>query len=493
MLMVIPAPIVPQRESALIDQAAVELGQNLSDLMRAAGSALAQEAQTIAPQGPILIAVGPGNNGGDGWVCADVLLRAGREVYVWEVLAPRTDLAQAAAQVVQQQAPTGLRSITGIADIPPQQPPTLIIDAILGAGAKGIPRDRVAQALVQLAALQLPVLAADIPTGIGTRFLLSNTTALCFQVAKQECYEDTRLHSVKVVSIGVHADAIETVQPVVSELFPPLYRNGHKGQHGEVVIVGGGTYPGALSFACQAAFHTGIDLVRAWTAEGPPLPDTVTAHRQPGYTLAPYDPDRLSALLIRAGAVLIGPGIGRSEASEQAAEQVFSLAMDLEVPMILDADGLGALSSEIRQLQDNDVPILLTPHTGELRNLFSFLPSQQDIHTWARHNRVVLAKGPEDFITDGQQWQVNKHGNPRMAVGGTGDCLAGLCAGFVARGLRPFDAARLSVYWLTTAADECWQHLGPCYTPIDILKELPHTLRGHLQKRGKWPPMQESL
>ena len=111
------------------------------------------------------------------------------------------------------------------------------------------------------------------------------------------------------------------------------------------------------------------------------------------------------------------------------------------VPVVLDADGITACAEMVRALPESDNRLLLTPHAGEARTLFGKAPSEAVTHAFARRDRVILAKGPVDLISDGWRWQKNPRGNPRMAVGGTGDVLAGLAAGLMARGAPPFDAA----------------------------------------------------
>src|SRR3954464_6949098 len=137
--MALPPPVVPLNESALIDEAAVALGQDLGVLMERAGEALAREAGRMAPSGRIVVACGPGNNGGDGYVCARLLAEQGREVAVWPVIAPRSPLGERQAR----RLPESITRLSGA----PGEPPALIIDAILGAGTRGKPRDPIASAL----------------------------------------------------------------------------------------------------------------------------------------------------------------------------------------------------------------------------------------------------------------------------------------------------------------------------------------------------------
>jgi NAD(P)H-hydrate epimerase len=173
----------------------------------------------------------------------------------------------------------------------------------------------------------------------------------------------------------------------------------------------------------------------------------------------------------------------------EAACQAFSLAVEMGVPVIVDADGIAALSESIRNLPEGAGRVLITPHRGEARALLCGPADEESLHAFARPDRVILGKAVVDLITDGWHWQHNPRGNPRMAVGGTGDLLAGLAAGLVARGTGGFDAARLAVLWLTSAADALWLEQGPCYDAETVLERLPATLRSLLEPLGMWPPV----
>jgi NAD(P)H-hydrate epimerase len=473
--------VVPLNESALIDEAAVALGQDLGVLMERAGEALAREAARMAPSGRILVVCGPGNNGGDGYVCARLLAEAGRDVTVWAVIAPRSPLCERHAK----RLPESVARVTTV----PSQAPALVVDAILGAGTRGKPREPIAGALAALKQLAAPVLASDIPSGLGTDLMLPATLTVCLQVAKQELMRGRGLGEFKTVDIGVLPAAFQEVQPTCLRRFPPLKRTGHKGTHGELLVIGGGVFPGALEFACRAAVMTGCDMVRAWTAEGPPLPPGIIVHRHPGQALQPADPEQLTPMLVRASAVLIGPGLGREAGGAEAAQQALSLALEMGVPAVLDADALTHCAPMVRELPEGESRLLLTPHRTEARNLMSRPATEEALHEFARPDRVMLAKAPVDLVTDGWRWQRNPRGNPRMAVGGTGDILAGLAAGLMARGALPFDAARMAVLWETTAADGLWLEQGPCYDAESVLTRLPATLRSFLEPLGSWPPV----
>ncbi len=481
--MTLPAPLVPLSEVAIIDEAATALGQDISQLMENAGAVLAREAERMVSGGSVIVACGGGNNGGDGYVCARLLAEAGWQVSIWPVVPPRSHLCKEQAKRLPQ-------SVKNISSLPKQQP-HLIIDAILGAGSQGKPREPIATALKAIRSCSCPILSADVPTGIGSDLCLPAAMTLCFQVAKSELLKHRDIGEFKTVDIGIDSRAYLEVQHACLRRFPLHKRSGHKGTHGELLIIGGGQFPGALAFCAQAAVVTGCDLVRAWTADGPALPPTIVMHRQEGSILVPADPQELTPLLVRASAVLIGPGLGREDAALEAAQQAFSLAQELGIPIILDADAIAALNDELRKMPVTDGSLLITPHRSEARTLLGGPANDETIHAFARPDRVILAKSVVDLVTDGLRWQHNPRGNPRMAVGGTGDVLAGVAAGLMARGLLPFDAARIAVLWVTSAGDNLWLRAGPCYDALDLIKELPATLRSLLEPLDMWPPVED--
>lgn len=479
--MQLPPPIVPLAEVALIDEQAAASGIAIDQLMLRAGQRLAEVVDERVPDGAVLVVTGSGNNGGDGWIAAAELSRAGRQVQVWPVSPPRSELCRWAAERAGA-------AVTILAEAP-NAAPAVIVDAILGAGVNGPLRHEVVQVLERLAAFRAPVVCADAPTGVNTPHALPGSLTVCFQVAKAELVADPQVDEFITVDIGIPEDCYLDVQPPCLRRFPSMISDGHKGQHGQVLVIGGGRFPGALELSARAALLTGCDLVHAWTADGPPLPPSLVTHRQPGPTLSPADPDTLTALLLRTDALLIGPGIGRGPGAPEAAIQAFELARDLDLPVVVDADGITALARAIREMPITETPVIITPHRNEARTLLDADPTPEAIHRFARPDRVVIRKGKVDLVTNGLRWQRNQRGNPRMAVGGTGDILAGLTTGLLARGASPFDACRMALLWETDTADRLWLEQGPCYGPEEILAELPASLRYHLQALDCWPPV----
>jgi len=481
--MPLPEAIYPCADVALIDAAASAMGIDVGELMQRAARALADEAEALAPEGTVLVATGPGNNGGDGWACARMLAERGHSVLVWPVVAPKSTLCKEQAE--RARAEPRLREISGL----PEEPLTLIIDALLGAGARGEPREPIASALRGLARCDAPFLAADVPTGLGSELVLPAIRTLCFQVGKTELLDTPGIGPWRSVDIGIPLAAWQELHPVLFRRFPQYRADGHKGDNGELLVFAGGPYPGALEYSCRSAMRGGDDLVRAWTGDGPPLPPHVITVRQTGAVLAPTQRAALAAQIERASAVLIGPGLGRAEQTAEATRQVYQLAQEFGRTTVVDADGLTHLAALLRDKPADSAPVVVTPHRGEATTLLDGEPSDEALHAFARPDRIVLRKGRVDLVSDGRRWQQNPRGNPRMAVGGTGDCLAGITAGLCARGAEPYDAARLAILWITDCADELWRTDGPCYLAEDIIERLPATLRRHLEAVASWPPL----
>ncbi|MFW5845344.1 MAG: NAD(P)H-hydrate dehydratase [Planctomycetota bacterium] len=415
--MSLPDAIIPAADVALVDAAAEAAGCHTAELMQRAGAAVAEAVQRRHPYGRVLVACGAGNNGGDGYVAARLLAEAGREVSCWPIKLPKSPLCRDTAAALPER-------VVRLAQAP-EQTPAVIVDAILGAGASGPLRGAVAPAMTRLVELQAPCIAIDMPTGWDSGAWLRPCHCVCLGLAKSELLEHPDDFSMEVADIGLPADSWQVVHPSCLRRLPRHGAGSHKGQNGRVLVVAGWRFAGALELSSLAALRSGCDLVHAWIPPGmPPLPADIVRH-------VSTEPHELAALCQQVDAILVGPGLGQEPMAVQAAASVWHLSRDRHLPLILDADGLHLLKDRIL---DQDHPrLLLTPHRGEARALLQDQADDDQLHAWARPERVILRKGQQDLISDGRQWQRNERGNPRMAVGGSGDVLAGLCAGLVAR------------------------------------------------------------
>ena len=324
-----------------------------------------------------------------------------------------------------------------------------------------------------------------------------------------------------IADIGIPMDAEKYVGVGDFISYPVPASSWHKGNGGIVLIVGGGPYTGAPALAGLAALRTGSDLVHLavpWRVHpiiasyspdlmvhplGTPLAfpsaHQVSHHhvRPPrnGDHLTPEDVDDILTLAFRAHAVLIGPGLGKHRETVAAVQK---LVEELRKPMVIDADAIYALK-DVR-FGGNTI---VTPHATEFSLSFedstlgSVMPSgaalsQRVIReldgedrkrarlamTYAlTHGVVVVQKGLEDIITDGEHIRFNRTGNAGMTVGGTGDVLAGVLVSLLARGMEPFLAGRIGTYLTGRAGDLAFRRSWYSLTASDVVSTIPRVFQ----------------
>ena len=177
-------------------------------------------------------------------------------------------------------------------------------------------------------------------------------------------------------------------------------------------------------------------------------------------------------------AVLIGPGLGGGDAIFRITEQILK---QYRGPVVVDADGINALCGHIDLLRDRTSPTVLTPHPGEMRRLIAEAytdPIQAAVNLSAQSGAIVVLKGHETVITDGKQAYINHTGNPGMAVGGSGDVLAGMIASLIGQGIPSLEASACAVWFHGAAGDLCARELGQYgMLPSDMLQVLPRLMK----------------
>ncbi len=487
-------PILAPEQSAAWDRQAEDAGIALATLMetagRAAAAVIADRFGAVLGQG-LLVACGPGNNGGDGWVLARALHRL--DVPVW--VAPTAGEGSALRRHMAELARTA-----GVREVAPDGPwPTigLAVDALLGTGASGAPRPNVGQLLDRLMDLAVPIVAIDGPTGVdlgtGTvhgaaRADLSVTFGGLRRghlLARDECGE------IVVVEIG-HPVPLAEWPRLITDLdaaswLPRLRASDHKGVRGHVVVLGGQPgMSGALRLAGRAAFAAGAGLVHA-VAPAETVAALMQAEPDLQTLLQPFEQGPTPALLQlleRADAIAIGPGLGRAPGRRELAVAVLERAK----AAVLDADGLVAFQGavpELRRLAKGRA-LVLTPHPGEFRTLFPELAARREVDPWgaaeaaaALSECTVLLKGvPTVIARAGQPLLTVAAGNPGLATGGSGDLLSGLIAAALVRGLAPEIAAALGAQILGRAADLAARRASArSLRPMDVIAALPDLWR----------------
>jgi NAD(P)H-hydrate epimerase len=466
---------------AAVDRNAMALGVPPEQLMENAGAALAREAGREDPDDALVLA-GTGNNGGDALVAARFLAR---ETEVTTVLLGRasnirTDesrsnwevLEESDASLVELRDSAELEDIDFGADV--------IVDGMLGVGVSGALREPVASAVERLNASEARVVSADVPTGV-------NPDADEPSGEHVDADAVVAFHDVKPVhrSLGARVVTAEIGIPDAAEDFVgegdlTLLRredDAHKGDHGKVVVVGGGPYTGAPALTATAALRAGADLSVVVAPES--VADTVASFSPnlivrslEGDRLKPEHTEEVAAEAEDADVTVVGPGLGADDDTLRAVREILP-QLDRAV---VDADAL----REIDAVSD-DAEVIATPHAGELARHVENVPDdwrerRDVVRDFAREKGVVtLLKGRYDVVSDGEKTRVSRTGNPGMTVGGTGDVLAGLCASLSAR-LDAFDAGCIGAFVNGRAGDAVVEERGYGMTATDLVDSVPGAL-----------------
>jgi len=272
----------------------------------------------------------------------------------------------------------------------------------------------------------------------------------------------------------------------IRKLLPKRKADTHKGDYGKVLLLCGSRgYTGAAALAARAALRTGSGLVylgvpeSVYAIEAAKLDEPVVfplPERDGMYSIDAAE--RISDRLQTMDAVLIGPGIGQSEGTLAAVKAVLE---KFKGPVILDADGINVLGEHKDILRGRTSPTILTPHFGEFCR-FGGDANLSRIEGAAKlaqeTGSIVVLKGHRTVITDSNTTYINMTGNPGMAVGGSGDVLAGILVSLLGQGIDPLEAAAAGVWLHGKAGDVCAQKIGQYgMLPTDMIEVLPRLLK----------------
>jgi ADP-dependent NAD(P)H-hydrate dehydratase / NAD(P)H-hydrate epimerase len=507
-------PLYEAAEMGAADSFAIEeRGVPSLELMERAGEGLARVAAEVADSasrtGPIRVVVGGGNNGGDGLVAARVLRERGREV---EVLAtgalgelrgdPRVNLdrlpGDPPSEGVSEAALSGSAAV---------------VDALLGTGFAGEPREPAAGAIAAMNAQEAPVVACDVPSGVDASTgavagqAVHAAATATFHAPKVGLHvAPGALHAgtVHAIEIGIPRDAPSAeraglISDRVLRLVTARARAGNKFDAGTVVVAGGMRgLTGAPTMAALAAMRTGAGYVQLAVPESTEtvfalklLEAMTVGQPEDDGTHSESGADGVAELAERAGAVVVGPGIGRSEAAVAFARAV---ARRVEAPLLIDADGLNAHAGALESLRERRAPTILTPHAGELGRLLEVdsaaigaerLTSAREAAE--RSGAIVVLKGDDTIVAAPEGLAaVSRGGSPALATAGTGDVLSGVIATYLAKGLDPLAAAAAGVLAHARAGRVAAGRFGADHTiASDVIDALPAALGAPARPRGR--------
>ncbi|MEA1996039.1 MAG: NAD(P)H-hydrate dehydratase [Gemmatimonadota bacterium] len=500
-----------------------DLGLPGAVLMESAGRAVVKAIKdcvyTRGGKRPVILC-GRGNNGGDGFVVARILGGKGSgDCCPLVFLCGRLDdLAGDAATMARVAVNCGIRVIEldedklpGLAEALGKA--DLVVDSLLGSGAKGAPRGLVARVIGMLGEYQAPVAAVDSPSGVemdtgrvpGAAVDAHLTVTFGYENIGHRLYPGRALcGEIVVADIGFPPTALDgagcrlfvSESEDVRRRLPVRAPDSHKGDYGKVLVLGGSTgLTGAPVMTCMTALTCGAGLVTAGVpaslnpvfetkmteAMTLPLPDRGTGSIQPEAL------EMIREFLDRGVDVLaLGPGLGRSEGTVRL---VLELAPEIKVPTVIDADGLNAFAADPAALSRIQAPVVITPHPGEMARLCKEhsdtrkvreAPIETAVEFASKYEVTVLLKGAPTIVAEsGGEGRVvlNPTGSPALAKAGSGDVLTGVITALMAQGLEVFDAAFCGAYLHGLAGDIASEKVGEhSVMATGVAEELPSAI-----------------
>ncbi|AZZ90799.1 NAD(P)H-hydrate dehydratase [Hahella sp. KA22] len=482
---------VRQLDALAIQSMAAENGY---ELMQRAGRSAFRALMRRWPEAERLtLFCGGGNNGGDGYVVAELALRHNLQVEIFALSDPQNLQGEAAQAFASCRAAgvdvtmwSPVSSISG----------DIIVDAMLGTGLSGEVRDDYAAAITAINAAGKPIIALDIPSGLcaDTGMPLGATVNAAMTVTFIGMKRGLLTGEAPDYAGELVFDELDAPTDIYSKIPPACRRSdfslavklavarkssSHKGMFGRVLVVGGDSgFGGAAIMAAEAAYRAGCGLVSCATR---------AAHVGAGLSRLPEVMFReinsrgeLLVMLESADVIALGPGLGK----EPWGQMCLQTCLDAGKPMVVDADALNMIAARKHQLSPHS---LMTPHPGEAARLLecSVADVMRDRFAAARdlaktYNCHVLLKGVGTVLAapDQEEQVVVQAGNPGMACGGMGDVLTGLAAGLLAQGMKPLAAAELAAAWHGAAADSATESVAQASLMAgDLLKQLGSVMR----------------
>jgi len=496
-------PLPDAAEQRALDEWAInDRGIPGLDLMERAGTGLADLVGSLVPDGRVVVVCGKGNNGGDGLVTARVLRSRGREVDVLLLGDPSELRGDAATNHSRLPGPSVAAFDAGVLS-----GAAGIVDAILGTGFSGEPREPAAGAISAIndaAASGGSVVACDVPSGVDASTgeiagaaVRARATAT-FNAGKPGLWiEPGKTHAgeVHVIDIGIPAGG--PVEPRVGLIsarivasIPRRGRESNKFAVGSVLVCGGSSgLTGAPCMASESAMRAGAGYVTACipgslsSVFGSKLLEVMTISLpDTDGSLEPRGVEQVLERADRSDAIALGPGLGRGEGAQEFARQ---LARAAPVPLLLDADGLNAHAGALFLLAEREAATVLTPHAGELARLLETDSASigarrlESARRAARDARaIVVLKGDDSIVAapDGRA-AVNRGASSALATAGTGDVLSGVIGAYLGKHMDPFAAACAGVLVHGRAGQLCAEEIGhEGVIAGDVIRALPRAL-----------------
>lgn len=455
------------------------------DLMYTAGSRVAEKIinNFDIKNKKIAIICGKGNNGGDGFVIADLLAKSNSVVTVITPYgAPETENARYYYNKLNTETTDTFKDSYDI-----------IIDALFGFGFKG-GLDEKTEQIIKLANEQNALrIAVDIPSGVecdtgkvkNTAFMADITYTF---IALKPCFVlpigNNYCGKVEVIDIGVEITE-KSYETIKEPTFKKRQHNSHKGTYGTALLICGSYgMAGALMLSAKSALRSGLGIAKCLMPKSIYIPFT---RFLPEAVCLPYKENRNGTIKFNrpffekqinsADAVLFGCGSGKSKDNKK----ILDFLLKSGKPLVIDADGINTLSECIELLRLSKAPLILTPHPAEMSRLINLPVSEIEVNRpkiasefAKKYGCTLILKGSNTIVADKSgNVSFNILGNSGMATGGSGDVLAGITVSYLAQGYSAEDSAKFAVYTHSLSADKAAvKRSEHALLPTDIIEEL---------------------
>jgi hydroxyethylthiazole kinase-like uncharacterized protein yjeF len=490
-------------EMSRADKGAQALGIPGGFLMERAGVGMARVALEAYAPGRALVVAGGGNNGGDGFVVARELYRAGVEVAVLATKAGYDGDPGTNFDVLRN---LGVRFVGSDEFVAELGRADLVVDALLGTGFSGEVREKEARIIEKMNDSPAPILAVDIPSGVDGATgevhgaAVRAEVTVCAHAAKAGCViSPGREHAGEVVAVDIGIPPEADVDPSLvwtdadslRGRIPRTTEPAHKYSAGALLVVAGSRHTtGAPQMVVRGAERTGCGIAFLATSESsaPAVDLELTealVHGVPedgeGY-MTSAALDQILQLSERTSALVLGPGMGTGDEGRRLVEGILR---EVDSPVLLDADAVTNVAG-MDALAKRDAPTVITPHAGELGRLLDAGAKEVSARRLRsargaaqEHGCCVLLKGSDTLVVEGEKVAVNSTGNVALATAGTGDVLSGVIGALLSRGMDAYDAARAGA-WAHGRAAELWlEETGwPAESMIatDLLPHIPKAI-----------------
>ena len=462
-------------ESKILDVNSEALGVPVNALMDNAGRAIAELLNSRFSEKRVAFVCGNGNNGGDGITAANMVTSNDVTIFL---LRPETSIRSEHVKNLLSRTKCPVKRFSEFSE----DSFDVIVDCALGTGFAGEVRAPYDSFIKRSNAFNGTVISVDIPSGLGSDLSVIPDITITFHALK-EGMDIMNSGEIIVTDIGIPAKAEKNTGPGDLLRYPIPKADGHKGDNGRLLVIGGGPYYGAPAMSALASLRIGTDIVRI---AAPGHCCTKIAAVSPVFTLIELPGNEFTSDHIPLlgnisndyDAVLIGPGLGTSESTCKAVRRFVS---EFDIPTVVDADGLTALGKGFRGRKN----IILTPHKKEFERLGGILSDdlEKDVSILSSDvNAVILLKGMEDLIACGDRVRINTSGTPGMTGAGTGDVLAGIVAGLLSKGMNAFDSACLGAYISGVSGEYAFQDRSYGMIATDVIDMIPKVLKDGLRR-----------